>query len=130
SCVTYAGSRVWWNKGGVEYLEANVAAARVINASPRPLMISDCDTWGLLFTSHLLDPKVRLLVQPHCFTCNLDVPRDLNPKLATVADGFSAVYLFPAPSQELRDRLERQSYRSRLIALGEFPILWQVEGQF
>jgi uncharacterized membrane protein len=130
SCATYAGSRVWWNKGGVAYLEANLSAARVINASPRPLAISDCDTWGLLFTSHLLEPNVRLLVKPHCFSCKLDAVRDLNPDLATVADGFSAVFLFPAPSDDLCARLGRQSYPSRPIALGEYPILWQVEGSF
>jgi uncharacterized membrane protein len=129
SCVTYAGSREWWNKGGVDYLQANGSASDLINASGRPLVISDCDTWGLMFASHMLDPHVHLLVKPHCFSCKVVVPRDLNPDLAKVSEGFTDVFLFPAPSEELVARIERQRYKPKRIPISEYDdLLWKVEG--
>jgi hypothetical protein len=131
SCVIYAGSRVWWNKGGVEYLEANLSAAELINQSDRPLVISDCNTWGLLVASHMLDPQVRLLVQPYCFACKVDVPRNLNPDMAKQAERFTDVFLYPAPSRELLARIERQcDCKLENIPRGKNQeLLWQVKQQ-
>jgi uncharacterized membrane protein len=124
SCVTYAGSRVWWTKGGVHDLGTHLSASRLINASSRPLVISDCSTWSLMFTSHLLDPHVHLLVKPDCYSCKVEVARDLNPELAKVSECFTDVFLYPKPSEQLLARIEPQRrYNLKRIPLGEIDYL-------
>lgn len=130
SCIVSSQSELWWNKGGLEYLRYNVSATRLINQSSNPLVISDCDTWGLLFTSHLLDPKVKLLVQPYCFSCSLKTHQDFNPNISKESAGFSDIFLFPTPSQPLLDHIEKQQNYQQKIAFASQSVggfLWRLE---
>ncbi|HYO11286.1 MAG TPA: glycosyltransferase family 39 protein [Tepidisphaeraceae bacterium] len=113
SCLLVLGARIWWNKGGPEYLADIRSAAAVINACEQPLLLSDGNTWSMLFVSHLLDAKVKLVVRPRCFSCKLPAPADFAPDFARHAATFSDVFLFPGPSRQLMARAQEQGFRLR-----------------
>ncbi|NJR25317.1 MAG: hypothetical protein HC786_25790 [Richelia sp. CSU_2_1] len=130
SSAVSSESKIWWNKGGVEYLEYNLSAARLINQSKNPLLISDCDSWGLLFSSHLLDPKVKMLVKPYCFSCSLKTQQDFQPNLSKEAAGFSDIFLFPRPSDSLLNFLKNQpnyQIKEAVKAQSSDSVLWKIE---
>jgi uncharacterized membrane protein len=130
SLIVSTESKIWWNKGGPEYLEYNLSAAQLINSSKNPLLISDCDSWGLLFSSHLLDPKVKMLVKPYCFSCSLKTQQDFQPALSKEAAGFSDIFLFPRPSDSLLNTIKNQpNYQTKeaVKSLSSNSILWKIE---
>lgn len=130
SCTVSSQSEIWWNKGGPEYLEYNLSAARLINQSSNPLIISDCDSWGLLFSTHLLDPKVKMLIQPYCFSCSLNTKRDFHPNISKEAAGFSDIFLFPRPSDSLLDKMKNQpNYQTKVAIASQSggSLLWRME---
>lgn len=130
SCTVSSQSEIWWNKGGPEYLRYNVSAARLINQSSNPLLISDCDSWGLLFSSHLLDPKVKMLIQPYCFSCSLNAKGDFHPNISKESAGFSDIFLFPRPSDALLDTIKKQpNYQTKVAIASESggSLLWKIE---
>jgi uncharacterized membrane protein len=128
SCLLVLNARVWWNKGGPEYLAEIDSAARAINASQRPLVVSDGSIWSLLFVSHLLDDRVTLIVRPRSFSSHVPADDTLAPDFAGLAGSFSDVFLFPGPSKTLIARAGDAGLRVRPItfALRE-PLLRKVE---
>ncbi|MDY6782394.1 MAG: glycosyltransferase family 39 protein [Cyanobacteriota bacterium] len=95
SCIISSQSDAWWNKF-VNY--KNPEAARIINQSVSPLVVSDTYINGsgsILSLSHLLEPKVRLQLG------NVDrVYKSISPKI-------SDIFLFEA-SPKLRKKLEQE----------------------
>ena len=76
--------------------------ARFLNKATTPLLIGSPTPADLLSLSYRVDPKLKLLVQPHCFGCHIDSQSD--DKLETpleipnIPEGFSDVFLFKAGS--------------------------------
>lgn len=105
----------------------NPQIARLINQRPQPLLISDADTADLLSLSHLLNPKVQLLLKPKCYTCNL-TQSGVKPYLPEIPDGFSDVFLFhPRPSSEWLKGLDKeQTDKVQLVSTGDEKSLWKV----
>lgn len=62
SCTNIAKANTWWNKG-ISY--DNAAIAQIINASDRPLIISnnfEANMGNLISLCHLLKPQVKLML--------------------------------------------------------------------
>jgi uncharacterized membrane protein len=95
SCAISSRAETWWNKG-----VNNPHVARVINHTSRPLLIVGSegpDLGNAVSLSNILDPKVRIRLLAD--SNRLGIPDDAND-----------VFLIK-PSQRMRQRLERGSYR-------------------
>lgn len=101
----------WWHKGNPD----NHHLARILNQSPRPLVISSNNSLNpddLLSLSYLLDPKVKFQL----------IGGSAVPE---IPDGFSDVFLYN-PRQEVQAQLEKQykiervSNRGRLWSINQF----------
>ncbi|NER33911.1 MAG: hypothetical protein F6J93_07665 [Oscillatoria sp. SIO1A7] len=119
SCGISSQADTWWHKVA-RY--RNPQAARIINQTPRPLVISD--NWdvnfgNLISISYLLEDKVRLQL----------VDR---PQLPEIASGFSDIFLF-APSPDLLLDIEKKpSLKIEPLPEVNFPIgrLKSMDGEF
>ncbi len=130
SCTLSSQAEVWWNKGGPDYLRDNLSAARLINQSNHPLLISDSNCWGLMFISHLIDPEVQLIGKPNCFSCSLNNQLELTPIIPDTYSGFSDIFLFPKPSAVLLDKIGKQQiYKAKPILFSPFreSVIWRLE---
>ncbi len=88
-----------------------LASTTIINQAPRPLLISDNRTDPLIFTSYLLNPKVRYFIRPQCYTCSVKQKFDFESRLDKIGEGFSNVFLYPYPSEKLLKTIkEEQKY--------------------
>ncbi len=125
SCGINSQAESSWIKN---FNTTNPQIARIINQRPQPLLISDADTADLLSLSHLLNPKVQLLLKPKCYTCNLTVQSGVKPYLPEIPDGFSDVFLFhPRPSSEWLNELNKeQTDKVQLVSTGDEKSLWKV----
>ncbi|MCU0537518.1 MAG: glycosyltransferase family 39 protein [Hydrococcus sp. Prado102] len=102
-----AQAEVWWNK---IHNYDTYAIARVINQGQNPLLIYRLShrlkvgSLGnyIMPLAHLLEPKVRILVM---------MQKDSVPE---IPDGFSDI-LFYKPNKEVREKLERKQYTSKLV---------------
>lgn len=101
SCAIMSPASDWWNTG---YYDAEVE--RIINQATYPLLISDIEIADILSLSYRLDPKVRLQLEPQCYTCRLDSQLVFKPNKPKFPDGFSDVFLY-MPSKRLRRGLEK-----------------------
>lgn len=80
--------------------QENPGVAAVINASPRPLLITNIDVAFLISLGYSLDPKVQILADVNCSTCNLN-PTTMNQlPPENIPNGFSDVFLWISPSTE------------------------------
>ena len=94
SCAVSSQVPVWWHKSYAKSRRIP-EMAEVINASDRPLLVSDNQPAGqLLSLSHALNHDVHLQLAQRA-------------GLVEVPDGFDPVYLY-LPSNQLRNRLERR----------------------
>ena len=110
SCAISSQANVWWNKGDSSY---NPRAARVINASRDPLVISDFSGYGFANTlslSRLLRSDVRLQL-----LADADAPIIVSPA--------SDVFIFGS-AETTRRRIESEG-RYRLDPVTE-PTLWRL----
>jgi uncharacterized membrane protein len=120
----------WWNKMISNH---NPRLAEIVNQAERPLIISDADLADLLSISHYLDPKVRLLVRPQCYTQCEVTPAyqalDLVPYLPSIPAGYRDVFLFhPRPKAAWMQRLEQADYYSlEVIASQDSEWLWRIK---
>jgi uncharacterized membrane protein len=107
SCGLIVRSEDWWSKG---FSECNPAAARVINQTPKPLVITDGT--GAPFFDHALSNAISLglLVQP---ATQFQIV--LEPQLPQLAEGFSDRFVL-TPSAHLRQWLAQQ-YPGKLLPL-------------
>ncbi|MEW5857468.1 MAG: glycosyltransferase family 39 protein [Cyanobacteriota bacterium] len=80
--------------------QENPGVASVINQSPHPLLITNIDVAHLISLGYSLDPKVRILAEVNCSTCNLN-PETMNQlSPSNIPSGFSDVFLWVTPSTE------------------------------
>jgi Predicted membrane protein len=101
----------WWNKGS-GWLRAELEVAKTINQASKPLIVSDANIAYIMPLSYRLEPKVKLLIEPRCYTsCYKN--RDLalaKPKIPRIPNGFSEVFLYK-PSSALRSGIQQQNYQ-------------------
>jgi uncharacterized membrane protein len=119
-------SDVWWNKAH----SMNVPRlAQIINQAERPLVISDAEMADLFALNHYLEPKVRLLLRPQCYACQVSDPSLLDsPYLPPIPQGFSDVFLYnPRPSNTWLSRLEQAPYSIKPLSEGFNNWFWKIE---
>jgi uncharacterized membrane protein len=112
SCAISSQADTWWNKTPLSMYHPQ--AARIINAAPRPLLVSDAsgsNPRNVVALCYLLDPKVRLWLVSD--KTELQVPAH-----------FSDVFLF-RPSAPLREKLEREK-GYRIEAVDPLSGLWRL----
>jgi uncharacterized membrane protein len=125
SCAVSSQTEVWWNK---HLNVSNPAIADIINQAPHPLLISDAQMAYILTFSYLLDPKVKLMIQPRCYTCNLNSLLAVKPYIPQIPDEFTDVFLYkPTPSPQWSDELKKQqTYKLELIYTNPDDQLWKL----
>ena len=103
SCAISSQADAWWNKSFISMYHPQ--SARLINAAPRPLLISNAggtNPRDIISLSYLLDAKVRLRLLSD--KSELQIP-----------DHFSDVFFFN-PSAPLRRKLEgKPGYRIEAV---------------
>ncbi|NJO77270.1 MAG: hypothetical protein HC827_01285 [Cyanobacteria bacterium RM1_2_2] len=126
SSVVISQSESWWNK----VHNTNVPRlAQTINQTERPLIISDAEISDLFALSYYLEPKVRLLLRPQCYACQV-TDRSLvdSPYLPSLPSGFSDVFLYhPRPSATWLNRLQQAPYSVKPLSEGFNQWFWQIE---
>ena len=95
------------------------------------VVISDAQMAYILTFSYLLDPKVKLMIQPRCYTCNLNSKVGVKPYIPQIPDGFSDVFLYNhTPSPKWIDELKKQpKYKLELVYNSPDDQLWKLEKQ-
>lgn len=128
SCVLIAQSDRWWSK---MISNNNPAVAQIINQAERPLVISDASSGDLFSLSYYLDPKVKLLIRPQCYTCHIN--RDLAdvPFTPEIPSGYSDVFYYqPRPTEPWLNRLKQNkpfAARMKTLSEGFDNWFWKVE---
>ncbi len=117
SCTLSAASDTWWSKD-VSYF--NAAAARLINAVPFPMIVSDrgddfINLGDLISLSYRLEPTVRMLL------LNQNADWVTTESFKSQTDG--ATVLAFRPSSQLRQSLERSRGTLQFLKPAR---LWQV----
>jgi uncharacterized membrane protein len=102
SNVFIAQADTWWIK---KYSHNHPQAARIINRSPHPLLVSsdyNFNVGEILAFSYLLDPKTKLQLVTE-------------PKIPQIPEGFSDIFIFN-PSRSLREGLaKQQNYKIQTV---------------
>ena len=100
ACIAQADT--WWIK---KNSHNHPQAARIINRSPRPLLVSsdyNFKVGEILAFSYLLDPKTKLQLVTE-------------PKIPQIPDGFSDIFIFN-PSRSLQEGLaKQQNYKIQTV---------------
>jgi uncharacterized membrane protein len=100
---------IWWNKGSGWLGALEVAAT--VNQASNPLIISDANIAYIMPLSYYLEPKVKLLIEPHCYTScykNRELAKK-KPQPPQIPGGFSELFLY-RPSSTLRSAIQQQNY--------------------
>ncbi|MEO9126518.1 MAG: hypothetical protein ABI262_17845, partial [Microcoleus sp.] len=101
----------WWNKGS-GWLRAELEVAAIVNSASNPLIISDANIAYIMPLSYRLQAKVKLLIEPGCYTScykNRELARK-KPNPPKIPGGFSDLFLY-RPSSALRSAIEQQNYQ-------------------
>jgi uncharacterized membrane protein len=101
----------WWNKGS-GWLRAELEVAATVNQASNPLIISDANIAYIMPLSYRLQPKVKLLIQPRCYTScytNRELARK-KPEPPKIPSGLGELFLY-RPSSDLRSAIEQQNYQ-------------------
>lgn len=117
SCAVSFQAETWWHQ---TLNRDTPLVAEIINKAERPLLISSNNPANMLSLSYRLDPKVRFLYNPECYTsCNVlkskyqytEIADQLN--IPKIPQGFSDVFLLEtSPSDEWKRNLkENQTYK-------------------
>jgi uncharacterized membrane protein len=94
----------WWvNQGFPLKLQKELAVAKLINQSDRPVLVSDPEAWEVLFFSHLIKPETPVIMNARCGLCNLPDQPGWIPDLE---DRSPRIFAFPNPSSELQTTLK------------------------
>lgn len=106
-----SGADVWWNKGS-GWLRADLEVARIVNAASDAAIVSDANIAYIMPLSYRLQPKVKLLIQPRCYTScyknrELAVKKPQAPK---IPGGLGELFLY-RPSSALRSAIGQQNYQ-------------------
>ena len=104
-------ANTWWNKGS-GWLSAELQVAGTVNQASNPLIISDANIAYIMPLSYYLEPKVKLLIEPRCYTsCYKNRKLALKkPQLSKIPEGFSELFLYK-PSLTLRSAIQQQNYQ-------------------
>jgi len=123
SCGINSQAEAWWNNQG------NPVVARAINQAANPIVISDTHIADILSMSHLLDPKVRLLIQPRCYTCRINSSSETELYFPKVPGSFSDVFLFSTLYSELwiQELKKQKSDRIELVLQSYESSLWRLK---
>lgn len=126
SCTLNMPVNTGWNK---MINKTNPQVAALINQAERPLVISDADLGDLFSLSYLLEPKVRLLVQPQSILGNTSSTQTETPYLPEIPPGFSDVFLYkPRPIDLWLNRLNQQkTYRFETLSEGFDRWFWKLK---
>jgi uncharacterized membrane protein len=101
----------WWNKGS-GWLRAELEVVATVNQARNPLIISDANIAYIMPLSYRLQPKVKLLIEPRCYTScykNRELARK-KPQPPKIPGGFGELFLY-RPSSTLRSAIEQQNYQ-------------------
>ncbi|MEG5139090.1 MULTISPECIES: glycosyltransferase family 39 protein [unclassified Microcoleus] len=116
----------WWNKGS-GWLRAELEVASTVNQARNPLMISDANIAYIMPLSYRLQPQVKLLIEPRCYTScykNRELARK-KPEPPKIPGGFGDLFLY-RPSSTLRSAIEQQNYQID-PAVGNVELnLWKI----
>lgn len=103
ACVVGLRKETSW----IKHTFQEIQIARIINRSPKPLVISDSSSCAFLTLNHYLDSKVRLLIEPSCGICRSGAATFKRvERLPDIPKSFSQVFLY-SPSQKLLDGLSK-----------------------
>jgi uncharacterized membrane protein len=102
SCAISSQATSWWN----DFDEHSITLARTINASPRPVFLSDNYISYVLSVAEYLRPDVPVNVRSACYLCTSAVitaqaDRDFSAELRVSTDVYAL-----GPSQTLQTGLE------------------------
>ena len=101
---------IWWNKGSGWLRALEVAAT--VNQASNPLFISDANIAYIMPLSYYLEPKVKLLIEPRCYTScykNRELAKK-KPQPPQIPAGFNELFLY-RPSSTLRSAIQQQNYQ-------------------
>ncbi|MEG4231108.1 glycosyltransferase family 39 protein [Microcoleus sp. Pol11C3] len=101
---------IWWNKGSGWLRTLEVATT--INQASNPLIISDTNIVYLMPLSYYLQPKVKLLIEPRCYTScykNRELAKK-KPQPPQIPGVFTELFLY-RPSKALRSAIQQQNYQ-------------------
>ena len=120
-----SGADMWWNKGS-GWLRAELEVASAVNQGTRPLIVSDANIAYIMPLSYRLEPKVKLLIEPRCYTsCYKNRELALaKPKIPTIPNGFRELFLY-RPSSALRSAIE-QNYQMKPVTGTVDLNLWKL----
>ncbi|MEG3894729.1 MULTISPECIES: hypothetical protein [unclassified Microcoleus] len=106
-----SGADSWWNKGS-GWLRAELEVAETVNQARNPLIISDANIAYIMPLSYHLEPKVKLLIEPRCYTsCYKN--RELvlkKPPAPKIPGDLGELFLY-RPSSALRSAIQQQNYQ-------------------
>lgn len=117
SCVKNSQAETWWHQ---TLNRDTPAVAKIINKAERPLLISNNNPANILSLSYRLEPKVKYLYKPECYTsCNALKSRNIKAEteyqlnIPEIPQGFTDVFLLEtSPSEEWKRNIaENQTYK-------------------
>ena len=116
----------WWNKGS-GWLRAELEVIRIVNAASNPLIVSDTNIAYIMPLSYRLQPKVKLLIEPRCYTScyqnrELAVKKPQTPK---IPGGLGELFLY-RPSSALRSAIGQQNYQIDPVGGNVELNLWKI----
>jgi len=119
-------ANTWWNKGS-GWLSADLQVAGTVNQASNPLIISDANIAFIMPLSYYLEPKVKLLIEPRCYTsCYKNRKLALKkPQLSKIPEGFSELFLYK-PSSTLRSAIQQQNYQIDPAGANVELNLWKI----
>ncbi|MBE9163300.1 glycosyltransferase family 39 protein [Tychonema sp. LEGE 06208] len=121
-----SGADSWWNKGS-GWLRAELEVAAIVNSASNPLIISDANIAYIMALSYRLQPQVKLLIEPRCYTScykNQELARK-KPEPPTIPGGFSELFLY-RPSSNLRSAIGQQNYQINPAVSNVDLNLWKI----
>ncbi|WP_333381284.1 glycosyltransferase family 39 protein [Microcoleus sp. B4-D4] len=121
-----SGADSWWNKGS-GWLRAELEVAAIVNSASNPLIISDANIAYMMALSYRLQPQVKLLIEPRCYTScykNQELARK-KPEPPTIPGGFSDLFLY-RPSSNLRSAIDQQNYQINPAVSNVDLNLWKI----
>jgi uncharacterized membrane protein len=118
SSIVSSQATSWWTKS---HSDINFAAAKIINQSKRPLIVSDGSMGMILGLSRQLDPQVQLQLKPYCHTCVVTPTAVWQKRLLPIPDGFD-VFLFDPSAKLISEVKNYPGYQLNFVGVD----LWRL----